>query len=232
MLSRRYILYLGAAFFTSQVFADTKQSLPEIEQAAFVYAMNQAQARYDNPQIIVESMDKRLRLDTCSRPLETFSTSKADTLGNRSIGIRCRAPTDWTVYVSVKVKVLRPVLVTTKPLAANHIVSASDIKLSMHDISDLRLGFVTDMKKVVGQQLKYPLAMGTALSPRSLKQRKVVQRGEHVVLVAQAGGMEIRMNGTAMQDAMLGERVRVENSSSKRIVEGVVKAPGIILVIM
>jgi flagella basal body P-ring formation protein FlgA len=30
----------------------------------------------------------------------------------------------------------------------------------------------------------------------------------------------------ALSDAVLGERIRVENSSSKRIVEGVVDAPG------
>jgi flagella basal body P-ring formation protein FlgA len=85
---------------------------------------------------------------------------------------------------------------------------------------------------VVGQQLRYSLAMGTALTPRSLKQQKIVQRGEQVILVAQAGSMEVRMNGMAMEDATLGDKIKVKNSSSNRVVEGVVQAPGVVQVTM
>jgi flagella basal body P-ring formation protein FlgA len=92
----------------------------------------------------------------------------------------------------------------------------------MQDISDLRQGFILSPNMVVGQQLRYSLAMGTALTPRSLKQQKIVQRGEQVILVAQAGSMEVRMNGMAMEDATLGDKIKVKNSSSNRVVEGVV----------
>jgi flagella basal body P-ring formation protein FlgA len=74
--------------------------------------------------------------------------------------------------------------------------------------------------------------MGTALTPRSLKQQKIVQRGEQVILVAQAGSMEVRMNGMAMEDATLGDKIKVKNSSSNRVVEGVVQAPGVVQVTM
>ena len=102
----------------------------------------------------------------------------------------------------------------------------------MQDISDLRQGFILSPDNVVGQQLRYSLAMGTALTPRSLKQQKIVQRGEQVILVAQAGSMEVRMNGMAMEDAILGDKIKVKNSSSNRVVEGVVQAPGVVQVTM
>ena len=44
--------------------------------------------------------------------------------------------------------------------------------------------------------------------------------------------MQVKMSGTALEDASLGQRVKVKNSSSKRIVEGVVNAAGIVYVSM
>jgi flagella basal body P-ring formation protein FlgA len=67
---------------------------------------------------------------------------------------------------------------------------------------------------------------------RSLKQEQVVRRGEQIILVATAGTMEVRMNGTALDDAGVGEKVKVKNSSSQRVVEGIVHAPGIVKVTM
>lgn len=232
MIHRFFLSCLSVVLLTPTVNAESLQPLAGIEQTAYVFAMNDAQAYYDNPQVIVDAMDKRLRLQACSGNLDAFSTSSANTVGNRTIGIRCSAPTEWTVYVSVKVKVMRPVVVAAKALAANQTLKASDVKIVLQDISELRQGFLLSTDKVLGQQLKYPVAVGTALTSRSLKQQKVVQRGEQVILVAQAGTMEVRMNGMAMEDAILGDKIRVKNSSSNRVVEGVVQAPGIVQVTM
>lgn len=232
MIRRFFLCCLSVVLLTPSVNAESLQPLAGIEQTAYVFAMNDAQAYYDNPQVIVDAMDKRLRLQACSGNLAAFSTSNANTVGNRTIGIRCRAPTEWTVYVSVKVKVMRPVVVAAKALAANQTLKSSDVKVVMQDISDLRQGFLLSADKVLGQQLKYPVALGTALTPRSLKQQKVVQRGEQVILVAQAGSMEVRMNGMAMEDAILGDKIKVKNNSSNRVVEGIVQAPGIVKVTM
>lgn len=83
---------------------------------------------------------------------------------------------------------------------------------------------------MVGQQLKYPVSMGSVIKPNSLQSQKIVHRGELITLVAMAGQMEVRMSGTALDDATLGERIKVKNTTSKRIVEGVVDAPGIVKV--
>jgi flagella basal body P-ring formation protein FlgA len=47
-----------------------------------------------------------------------------------------------------------------------------------------------------------------------------------VALVAGGGGFEVRMAGRALADAGTGEVVRVENLSSRRVLSGVVAAPG------
>ena len=51
-----------------------------------------------------------------------------------------------------------------------------------------------------------------------------------ITLIAVAGSMQVKMNGTALSDASLGQKIRVKNSSPKRVVEGVVDGPGLVRV--
>lgn len=227
----RHVLSLVIGIFVSfNLFANTLQALDKVEQVAYEYAVKQAQAGYDNPQIVMDSLDNRLRLQSCGQALDVFTTNGAIGLGNQTIGVKCSSPVAWTVYVPVKVKVMKMVVVANRPLSSNQLITASDIKLQKLDIGGLQHGYLNDAQLVVGQQLKYPVSMGTVIKPNTLQAQKIVHRGEQIMLVATTGRMEIRMSGTALDDATLGQRVKVKNSTSKRIVEGVVDAPGIVKV--
>lgn len=228
----KIILIFCVVFLTPPLQAASLHPLSSIEQAAYVHALNDAQASYSHPRVMVEPLDKRLRLKQCDQPLKTFSNSSANSVGNRTIGIKCQSPTEWTVYVPVRVKIMKQVVVAARPLAANRNLTESDVRLQTRDIADLRQGYLDSKQKVVGQQLKYPLAVGRIIPSRSLKMEKVVRRGDQISLVATAGTMEVRMNGTALDDASVGEKVKVKNSSSERVVEGIVHGPGIVKVTM
>ena len=208
------------------------QSLSSIEHAAYIYALNEAQVNYSQPRVVVDALDERLRLQPCDVALQSFSNTAPNTIGNRTIGVKCQGNVEWTVYVPVKVKVMKQVVVATRSLPPNQTLTNADVRLQERDIAELRQGYQQSLQKVVGHQLKYPLSVGMVVPAHSLKQEHVVQRGEHIILVASAGTMEVRMNGTALDDASLGERVKVKNSSSQRVVEGVVEAPGIVKVTM
>ncbi|MEL7187378.1 MAG: flagellar basal body P-ring formation chaperone FlgA, partial [Pseudomonadota bacterium] len=53
---------------------------------------------------------------------------------------------------------------------------------------------------------------------------QIVRRGQSVTLVASAGGISVNMNGVALTDGGLNQRIRVENMHSGRIVEGIVRS--------
>lgn len=227
-----YLILLVGCVMSMPTRSESLQSLNDIEQAAYVYALSQAEVKYDNPQIIMGDLDSRLRLQQCSGELNAFAKVTHSGLGNQSVGVKCYAPVAWTVYVPVKVKVFKPVVVATKRLIAKQIVTKSDIRIEQKDIGVLHRGYVDNTELVIGQQLRYSIAMGTVIDPQSLLAKKLVRRGEQIMLIAKAGTMEVRMSGTALADAKRGQRVRVRNMSSKRIVEGVVDAPGIVRVTM
>lgn len=211
--------------------ATTLESLDSIEQAAYIFALQKAQASYDNPQVVVDSLDSRLRLQQCAVGLDTF-ISNNNNGANQTVGVQCDRPVKWTVYVPVRVKVMEPVVVAARPLGANHILTAGDLKIAQMDINSLHQSYHKRISKVVGMQLKYPLSVGMVIRPSSIKRQKIVKRGDQITLVAKAGAMEVRMSGVAMADASIGQKVRVKNSSSSRIVEGVVNGPGVVMVNM
>lgn len=227
-----YFLLMVASVVSMPTRAESLHSLGNIEQAAYVFALEQAQAHYDNPQITMSSLDSRLRLQQCSSELNTFSKANNSGLGSHTVGVKCYGPVAWTVYVPVKVKVFKPVVVASKRLTAKQIIKKSDVRIEDKDISSLLHGHLSQTNLVVGQQLKYSIATGRVITPQSLLEKKLVHRGEHIMLVAKAGAMEVRMAGTALADAKRGQRVQVRNKSSKRVVEGVVSAPGIVQVTM
>lgn len=222
------ISLLCGIFVTFNLSADTLHALDRIEQVAYEYALKQAQVNYDNPLIVMDSLDSRLRLQACEGDLGVFSTKSAVGLGNQTIGVKCNSPVAWTVYVPIKVKVIKSVLVAARPLSSNQLLKQGDIKLLPIDIGTLQHGYLNNPKLVVGQQLKYPISMGSVIKPNNLQAQNIVHRGQQIILVAMAGQMEVRMSGTALADATLGQRVKVKNSASKRVVEGVVNAPGIV----
>ncbi|MBI3439938.1 MAG: flagellar basal body P-ring formation protein FlgA [Proteobacteria bacterium] len=53
-----------------------------------------------------------------------------------------------------------------------------------------------------------------------------IHRGDAVMLVYQSGGITLTMRTQAMQDAAVGQSVRLMNPSSNRVVLGVVTGPG------
>ena len=58
-----------------------------------------------------------------------------------------------------------------------------------------------------------------------------MQRGQSVTLVADVGGMSVRMAGKVLSDGMVNQRVRVQNLSSGRIVEGIARSEQVVEII-
>jgi flagella basal body P-ring formation protein FlgA len=95
-------------------------------------------------------------------------------------------------------------------------------------ISGIGDSYLTDVAELSGRTLKRPLGAGTALTVDAMADDLLVRRGQRVTLLASAGGLEVRAAGLAMSDAPAAGRVRVQNLSSNRIVEGVVETADVI----
>jgi flagella basal body P-ring formation protein FlgA len=217
---------IAAAFAASpDPAAAAHHPVSEITQAAEDY-LERRIARTDRsvtPQ--AGKLDPRLRLARCDRPLEGFLRSGTE-IGSRTVvGVRCSGSNPWKVYVPVDLVEMRPVLVARQALPRGRLLTAGDLVLEARDVSRLSGGFIASSDAVVGRQLKRQLVSGTVLSPSMLETRIVVRRGQSVTLVVRNDALNIRMAGKALMDGAIDQRIRVENTVSRRIVEGFVRSP-------
>jgi flagella basal body P-ring formation protein FlgA len=52
-----------------------------------------------------------------------------------------------------------------------------------------------------------------------------------VTLLADAGGISVRMAGRALSDGLINQRIKVENLSSGKIVEGIARSPQVVEIV-
>lgn len=178
------------------------------------------------------SLDSRLRLGRCDTALEAFQPSGSRALGNTTVGVRCTGSTTWTLYVPVRVSLFGNVVVAARPLTRDRLLTANDLKLARRDLAQLHNGYFSTIEQAMGKQVGRNIAVDTTLSTSLVKEPLAVRRGQRVILTALAGGLEVRMAGEAMSNGTTGERIKVRNLGSKRVVDGIVKSSTTIQVAM
>ena len=147
-------------------------------------------------------------------------------IGARSIvGVRCTGSKPWKVYVPVDVIVTKAVVTAARPLPRGHLVAATDVRLIERDVSTMQRGYYANIKALAGLRLKQPVLAGQVITPAMLAADRVIRRGQSVTIVAAGGGINISMGGKALADGALNQRIRVENSNSGRVIEGIVRSP-------
>lgn len=186
----------------------------------------------DEGEITVNRLDSRLLLQKCADPLTAFSSSGEQFIGHISVGIRCDIPKPWTIYVRAHIKAYSDVLVTTRAIKRGEHLTTADITLAKRDLSSLPSHYLNQLEQANGLVVKRSIQRGTVLTSRSLEAPKLVRRGQKISLLAERNGIQVRSKGKSLSDGVSGQRVKVKNLSSNRIIEGIVIDEGTVKVIM
>ena len=167
----------------------------------------------------VATVDPGLRLASCPQPLATRVVRSG------TVEVACRQP-DWKVFVPVRIRNERQVLVLAKPVAAGQTIALSDLAVTQRDLGPVAKGVLVDREQAVGRVARRPLQVGALLSTADLHAEKVIRRGDVVDLVVRRDTVEIRVNARATKDAAVGDSLVVENLSTRKTVQGTVAEDG------
>ncbi len=96
---------------------------------------------------------------------------------------------------------------------------------------DLRDGYVRSIDEVDGMVSKRTLLPGRVILASALREQYAVERGSTVRLVFNNGGLTITAAGSPLQDAAVGDLIRVRNVDTGVIVSGTVMADSTIHVV-
>jgi flagella basal body P-ring formation protein FlgA len=213
--------------------SDRIQSQASIIKAATDFLRQQiGKLEGQAPEIVPGRLDSRLRLARCDLPLEAFMPPGRRELGNTTVGVRCSGSKRWTLYVPMTINVYTGVVVAATSLPKGEQLDSSKIKIARHNLARLPQGYFRDPSAVEGMMLKRNVTACRPLTPAMLKAKRLIERGQRVTMLATGGGLEVRMPGEALSHGSSGERIRVRNISSRKVVEGVVVAAGTVRVDM
>jgi flagella basal body P-ring formation protein FlgA len=172
----------------------------------------------------VGQIDTRTALARCPAP-EAFLQPGARAWGKTTVGVRCTAPSNWTVYIQAQVSVTAEYVTAALPLAQGQAIEAGQLALAKGDIAAMPPGIVTDMTQAVGRLPSVSLAAGTPLRLDLLKSRPVVQQGQAVRLVSNGSGFSVSGEGRAIGNAAEGQVVQVRTASGSTV-SGTARAGG------
>lgn len=207
------------------------ESHGNILKAARAFLTEQARQHHGDSlevRVVPGRLDSRLRLRACDTPLEAHLPPGGRLIGGTTVGVRCPGPSPWSLYVPMQVNVRGEVVIINRSLPRGTVLSSGDLRLERRELNSLHSGYLVDPERAKDMVLRRALSGGTVLTPHMVEPQRLVHRGERVTLISENSVVTVRMAGEAMADGSYGDRVRVRNLSSRRVVEGRVLSAGVV----
>ncbi|MFD2180284.1 flagellar basal body P-ring formation chaperone FlgA [Veronia pacifica] len=213
--------------FSSSIAAATTNQLVAVKQAA----QQEVARSIDKPlngQMIIRAgnIDSRVKLTDCPEPLKTQIPGRQTIKTSATVLVTCLAD-NWQLYVPVKIRVLSPVVTASRPLDRGVALTAADMTVQMVDVGFQRGQTYTQKEALVGSRVKRTVGIGQPIQGTDIC---MVCRSDEVVINAAGDLINITAKGTAMSDGSLGDRIKVRNSKSKRIVDATITGVGTVTV--
>jgi len=229
----KYLIFTSIVILAGQSQASEFQPLDDIRKAATDFAAKKIiSSSNQNSTIETGRLDPRLRLKKCQQPLTVTPLSQRSNSANMTVIVKCETSKPWTVYIPIKIKTYISIAVANRPLSRHVPISKADISFEQREISRLSRSYFESPDDLIGRSPKRSLTKGSVISPRDLDIKKVISKGSRISILAETGGISVRMPGLALSDAGKGDQIQVQNLSSKRKVQATVIAPGLVKVTM
>jgi flagella basal body P-ring formation protein FlgA len=116
--------------------------------------------------------------------------------------------------------------VPSRYLDAETIIHQDDIEMQVMDDARLPATVLRDPKSILGMAAKTPLEAGKPIYKHNLTIPLLIKRNDAVLLRVFTKNISLTAQGRAMENGGEGDTIRVLNTSSRKIIEGVVTGRG------
>jgi flagella basal body P-ring formation protein FlgA len=119
--------------------------------------------------------------------------------------------------VSVRVTVLKNVVVTTRALANNSVIDAGDLVMAEADIGAAGADALTNPADAIGRTAIRNLSAGSIVPRSALRLPLAIRSGETVRIEIVGVGFTVSSEATAMQNGATGDTIRLRNSEGQTL---------------
>jgi len=176
--------------------------------------------------VSVGALDPRLNLAPCPAP-EAFLMPGARAWGKTTVGVRCAAPSAWTVYIQSQVSVLGSYVAAAVPLAQGQAIEEAQLAVMQGELTALPAGIATDKAQLIGKTSSLSISAGTPLRVDMVKAKPVILNGQLVKLVSKGNGFSVSAEGKAAGSAAEGQVVAVRTGNGQQI-SGIARMGGLV----
>ena len=198
------------------------------QDIASFLAAEYKQVPHERIDISVGNLDSRLRLSSCTIPVEFINQDQSSLGGNISVKAECNGGTTWSVHVPAQVTIYREITIAKRDIRRGEVINAMHLTSNLVNVSNIRQAFLSESKDIIGKEAKRNISTGEPFKTALLDAPTVVKRGELVTLESLAGSIKVSSAGTAMANGRIGQKIRVRNNSSERVISGIVISQGVV----
>ena len=175
-------------------------------------------------QVTVKSLDSRIAAKRCLKPFDiNWSQHRpVQMIGRQSLIVACNDQQPWKVYVPVQIQQYLTIAVSRQAITREAPLTLENISSERRLVGNAFHRYIIYTPDLVGKIARRSLAANQPLLLNSLKEAQIIQRGQEVIIKSGSNNIQIMATGIALASATAGQRVRVENKTSKRIIEAYV----------
>ena len=222
-MKKQLIAFLCLLFLCVPIaWSGEKQSHAELSKVAMEFIQAKTQGMPGKITFKVDDIDPRVAFPPCSQ-LEAFLPTGAQMQGKTSIGVRCNEKNGWSLFLSATITTTMNMLVSSKPLQQGQVINAGDFNVQSGELT--QPGIITDESQALGKVLKFSIGAGQLLKHDMFRLPYVVTQGQTVQLFLEGGGIKLRSEGQALNNAAEGQAAQVKVPSGQ-VINGIARGDG------
>ncbi|WP_214660545.1 flagellar basal body P-ring formation chaperone FlgA [sulfur-oxidizing endosymbiont of Gigantopelta aegis] len=223
-------LFIIALSYSPISLAAQNHSHQQIRQTAVDFVRSQIPDDVTIKSLTAGKIDARIRFKQCSEALEASSGQTKEIAKSWTVGVRCYGETPWSIYISVKAKLSRKMIVSKTTITRGELITNDKILLVEQEINHRNQKHFSDPKNVVGREARRSIRPNRVITSNLLQEPVLVHRRETVIIYAKSSKLQISMKGTALKNGRYNEMIKVRNSSSRKIIDALVIDRGIVAI--
>ena len=152
----------------------------------------------------------------------------------KTVIVSCNKPLKWQITIRTNadstskihskkkiIKISNSIkLITLKNnLKKGEVIQKHDLKFD-YKTNSVGNGFFESFDNLVGRKINQNLSKGQVIKIRHLEENFMVSEGQSIIIFSDLYGINVRMQGNALENGHFNELIKVKNISSGKIVQG------------
>lgn len=129
------------------------------------------------------------------------------------------------IEVPAKIKIWGYVPVATNSMRKGEVIDYNSITIEKKDITNIYSKILTP-EEIIGKRINSNITAGNVITGGLIEDNTKINRGDKVRIIAQSGAVRISSSGKALQDATVGQKIRIQRDGTPDILEGYVAKDG------